>query len=159
MAYSSDQTVANSIKHSNSVLHMSNRHSPDNFINNPPASATNSHDGEFMLNSTMNKMDHPTINMTINNANSMPTVYNESNDTPIFDHNHNPSLPQESMLIESVHDQSNTILKNQNYEHQVDERDEEPEAEIKQVVNFSSQYFDVELQTICDELEKARFVL
>lgn len=146
MTYSNDQTI-NSIKHSNSVLHMSNRHSPDNFVQHePPVSATNSHDGEYHLKEILSKT---------HNANSMPNVRNESNDTSTIDHNHNPTLiQQESVMVEPI-EQPN-IMKSQIYEQQFEKRDADLESDTKQPFNFSSQFFDAELQNICDELEKAR---
>lgn len=132
LAYSSDQTnIGNPIKHANSAMQMSNI--PDNLINEAPTSATNSHDGEFLLSSGLNKDGF----VTNNNATSMPTVLAEPNETITYDHNHNPSLQQD--VIEELKPYS--------------QLEEEP---IVPVFNVGSQYFDAELQTICDELEKAR---
>src|SRR4051812_38445932 len=131
MAYSSDQTNSNHpIKHSNSVMQIMS-HEMSNY--DAPTSAGNSQDGEMVL----SKETSALIN---SNAASMPTILTESIN---FDHKGNPSLQKEPAP-------SNLKL----YEHE--KKNEEFESDFKHAVNFSSQYFDAELQNICDELEKAR---
>lgn len=112
---------------------MSNRHSPEisNFVHEPPSSAPSSQDGESILNT-----QKEAASLANNNAISMPTVLGEFTDA--FDNNGNPSF---------YHEASEGRMDPGFYE---DKRDEE------HPFNFSSQYFDAELQKYCDELEKAK---
>lgn len=106
----------------------------NNFVHEAPTSAANSQDGEMILTKETSAL--------INNAASMPTILTESIN---FDKG-NSSLQREH----SKEPTSNLKL------YELEKKNEDLDSDFKHAVNFSSQYFDAELQNICDELEKAR---
>jgi hypothetical protein len=108
------------------------------FVHEAPMSATNSQDDEMIL----IKEGSALIN---NNAASMPTILTESIN---FDHKGNPSLQKE--YSKELANPSSLKL------YDLEKKNEDLDSDFKHAVNFSSQYFDAELQNICDELEKTR---
>jgi hypothetical protein len=105
------------IRHSNPVIHLNNRNSPD-IANLLHQARTNSQDSE---------------------TNKEPIAPSHA----LSDSNDLPELPD---------------VQNGSGE-QVTENEDEPPYDSENAVNFSSQYFDAEIQAINDELEKARYLM